>query len=89
METRYRGTFQQNFDFICPSRSTCSRFSIVRMYQHTLIAGVAFDTFQLKGTGVQQEVKDWIKLAEWVRYEPSCIFESDCVAVRGAQSRCC
>ena len=76
METRYRGTFQQNFNLLPFPFDVQQICVIVRMSAYP-DRGRSFDTFQLKGTGVQQEVKDWIKLAEWVRYEPSCIFESD------------
>lgn len=76
LETRYRGTFQQNFNLIPFPFDVQELCVIVRMSAYS-DRGRSFANFELKGAGLQQEVKSWIKLAEWTRYQPSCIFESD------------
>ena len=76
LEARYRGTFQQNFNLI-PFPFDVQELSIIIRMSAFPDRGRYFTAFDLKGVGLQQEIKDWIKLAEWTRYEPSCSFECD------------
>ena len=76
LETRYRGTFQQNFNLI-PFPFDVQQLCIIVRMSAFPDRGKRFVPFELKGVGQQNEVKSWIKLAEWTRYEPTCIFEDD------------
>tara|TARA_B110001452_G_scaffold217882_1_gene189523 strand:- start:134 stop:1327 length:1194 start_codon:yes stop_codon:yes gene_type:complete len=75
-EARYRCVFKYTMDVhYFPFDVQCPRI-IVRMSERC-DRGRPFEPYVSQGVGELKEIKDWVKLPEWTRYEPVSKFELD------------
>lgn len=75
-EKRFNVTLHQmfameNFPF------DVQKLQIILRLPHRRDLGRGFKEYESKGVGKQQEFKDWVKLSEWIRYQPVCECKSD------------
>ena len=75
-EARYRCVFKQTMDVHCFPFDVQILKIIVRMPERS-DRGRMFSAYSSKGFGELKEMKNWIKLPEWMRYEPMTAFEAD------------
>jgi len=75
-EKRFNVTLHQmfameNFPF------DVQKLQIILRLPHRRDLGRGFKEYESKGVGKQQEFKDWVKLSEWIRYQPTCECTAD------------